>query len=187
MNTSRFLATLLLVFAILLYGCSRSLPVYKDENNRITVTTITDSSFSILKNFLQKNSEATLKDTIIIKFDFDKENCWQGLDKDSFDYLLKVLDNHQKHRQELIEERPGVSFFEFRQPGNHLSQLKRLDKKILVDKTSTLTQILFTAHTECGSSAIILPDKKVILVYTDPHFDAFYFTGEKIKTILTGK
>ena len=68
---------------------------------------------------LQKNSEATLKDTIIIKFDFDKENCWQGLDKDSFDYLLKVLDNHQKHRQELIEERPGVSFFEFRQPGSN--------------------------------------------------------------------
>lgn len=187
MNTTQFTPIFFLAFAILFYSCSRSFPVYKDVNNRITVTTITESSFSILKNFLQKNSEATLKDTIIIKFDFDKENCWQGLDKDSFDYLLKVLDNHQKHRQELIEERPGVSFFEFRQPGNHLSQLKRLDKKILVDKTSTLTQILFTAHTECGSSAIILPDKKVILVYTDPHFDAFYFTGEKIKTILTGK
>ncbi len=187
MNITKLSANRLLAFAILLNSCSSSLPTFKKETERIVVTTIADSSFVSLKNFLQSKSATKLKDTLIIKFDFNKENCWQALDKGSLDYLLKVLDNHKKQRQKLIEERPEVSFFEFRQAGNHLSKLKRLDDKVMIDKTGMLISILFPIQTECGSSAIILPDKKVIMVYTDPHFDAFYFTGEKIKTILNGK
>lgn len=59
-----------------------------DDNNRIYKGQLSESAFNTLSQFLTANSNSKLKDTIIIKYNYNNETCWDLLDTKDDIYIM---------------------------------------------------------------------------------------------------
>ncbi|RYG50842.1 MAG: hypothetical protein EOO01_09785 [Chitinophagaceae bacterium] len=154
---------------------------------KITTRTLDPAGLATLKSFLAKHSSSRIQDTILIKYDFNKESCWDVLDTQSDEQVKQVLEQHGSWVKTAVESRPFISVFEFREPGNKINKLKKWDQHIMIDSTRELYKLVFNKKTTCGSSAIILPDGRFIVVHSDAHFEALIFTKDRIAEALAKK
>ncbi len=177
---------------ILAENCGSSSQLYtklytKDNKNRTYVGQLSDSIFTALIKYLTITSNSKLRDTIIIKYDYNYENCWRFLDQKDDDYILNIISRNQKLVQHVLATRQNVSVFCFREPGKNINKLKQWDHTIIIDSSKQLFNLLFKERCTCGSSIIVLPDKRYVFVRTDPHFEASCFTQNKIEELLKKK
>lgn len=179
-------ATKLFVFAIfltavLIYSCSPKL--YVDEEKRYQAGSLTDAQLDSLHLFLKENQRVALKDTIIIKYDFNNDVCWNDLNGQNADFLNNVRWTFQKNIQEKAQARPKVSIYQYCQTGKNFSPVKSKGLEIETD-SGFLKKLLFKEVTSCGTSAIVLPNGKFLLVKSDPQFSALLLSANDIENKL---
>ena len=139
---------------------------------------LTPAQFSELKEFMSSKN-LLVKDTIYIKYDFNKEICWNRLDEMNNDYIEKVKNNFQKHILEFNKAHKDAVAYNFREPGNKMNKLKLWDSTIIIDDQLFLKNLLFSKKHSCGTSLIILKDGTYRLHYGDSHFELLDETYQK--------
>jgi hypothetical protein len=128
------------------------------------------TDYESLKVFLaSKNIE--VKDTIFIKYDFNGESCWNGLDGRNDQQIIAVMKRFQKKISDFNNNHKDAIALNFREPGRRVNKLKMLDNTIVIDDELFLKKLIFRKKKECGNSAIIFDDGSYILRFSDPHFD----------------
>ncbi|MGN7986812.1 hypothetical protein ACTJKC_05685 [Pedobacter sp. 22226] len=167
--------------SVLIYSCSPKL--YVDENKRYQAGTLTDAQIDSLHTFLKQNERLALKDTIIIKYDFNKDGCWNDLNYQNAEFLNNVRWTFQKNILEKAAARPKVAIYQYREVGESFSQVKSKGLEIETDP-GFLKKLLFQEVTTCGTSAIVLPNGKFLLVKSDPQFSALLLNAKDIETRL---
>ena len=170
---------------IVLACCNSASRLYSSKDDgKVSHGVLNDSIYTSVKQFLQSYSNTTLHDTILIKYDFNHESCWDMLDTRDKENIKRVIDSYNSTIQKVIDERSAVSVFQFRQPGNNINNYKKWNAKIIIDSSGLLGNILFYDKVMCGSSAIILPDKRFLITRSDSHFESLRYSKEMIEAIL---
>ena len=164
--------------SLFLYACSPKL--YVDEKKRYQAGTLTEAQIDSLHTFLKQNERLALKDTIIIKYDFNKDGCWKDLSYQNAEFLNNVRWAFQKNIQEKAEARPKVAIYQYREEGKSFSPVKSKGLEIETDP-GFLKKLLFNEATTCGTSAIVLPNGKFLLVKSDPQFSALLLNAKDIE------
>lgn len=130
---------------------------------------LTSDQFNDLKEFLiSKNLQ--IKDTIFIKYDFNKESCWNNLDGMGKEYIEKVKSTSQKYISDFNSKHKAAIAFKFREPGKRVNKLKLWDDTIIIDDLLFLKNLFFEKKVTCGTSAVILNDGSFLLYFGDSHF-----------------
>jgi len=170
-------------------NCTTTSKVYYPYNDKKRVGNglLEDTIFISLKSFLQKYTQDIIKDTIIIKYDYNNETCWNNLDESDDERIMKFVKRKQQSMKQVSQSRKNISLFNFREPGDNLNKLKLWDSTIIIDNRKELYNLLFPHKFNCGNSILILPDKRFIYIGSDPHSEAFYLTGKQIEGILNDK
>lgn len=183
--TKQVLQLLLFIFFLtVIAGFNTTSSVATTNKQRISAGQLTDADVRFVKAFLQSFSKTTLNDTLLIKYDFNKDACWNMLDKSKDEYIKSIVLASKERIQTTLLTRPGISIFRFRKPGDQLNKIIKWDDSILIDSTKQLYKLLLKKRTECGSSMIILPDGRFILLQTDPHMEAMDLSQQQITAIL---
>ena len=178
MKTTNLLVLATFFTLIFMYSCSPKL--YVDEDKRYQAGSLTDAQLDSLHLFLKENQRTALKDTIIIKYDFNNDVCWNDLNGQNAEFLNNVRWTFQKNIQEKAEARPKVAIYQYRQTGKNFSQVKSKGLEIETD-SGFLKKLLFKEVISCGTSAIVLPDGKFLLVKSDPQFSALLLNASEIE------
>lgn len=157
------------------------------QYEKIIVDTLSEQKFVELMSILKTNSKEKIKDTIILKYDFNNESCWNLLDERSKKYIHKVMSGMHTSIEKQRKERFGISILRYREKGNKINKLIRWDSTIVIDSSEKLYHLLLSQRSPCGNSIIILPGRKIIISHFDPHFESLRYSKEKIEAILTKK
>jgi len=148
-----------------------------------TKGSLNSMELDLLKEYLSR-TDASPKDTIFIKYDFNGETCWDHLDLQSDEYIDRVVLSAQMRTTATLKARPGISIHKFRENGNAFNKLKLRDSDIKIDSSGLIRQLLFKEKQTCGTSGIVLPSGEFILVKYDSHFDALSLSGKKMGEVL---
>ncbi len=182
-----FLFSIILLVAIAI-NCGTSSKLYRYDNKKRTYTgQLNDSISNTLKKFLTSFTNSKLNDTIIIKYDFNRETCWSILDQNNDEYIMSFVTRRKQRVQQVSTARPNVSVFNFREPGNDLNKIIKWDSSIIIDSSKQLFNLLFKERCTCGSSIIILPDKKFVFLRSDSHSEILDLTQKQIEEALNKK
>jgi hypothetical protein len=185
-NKTTILTTIALL--IIASGCYSTGYLYRnDDKNRIYTGKLSNSTFIDLKQYLTASTNSQLKDTIIIKYDYNNETCWDLLDQKKDDYVRPFIPTHQERIRTVLAARQNVSIFDFREPGQNFNKIKKWDNSIIIDTTKYLFKLLFKERCTCGSSIIVMPDKSFVFLRSDSHSEAMDYTQEQIIELLTKK
>ncbi len=172
-------------FFILAAGCS--MPSLYTDSNKISVGALNAKEWSDLKLFFKPYTHGKLQDTLIIKYEINGESCWEFLDKQTDEYVNRVIAGGVKYRDSVMRNRPTVSFFHFQEKGKQKNKIISWDSTVNVDVAGKLKEILFKEKTVCGSSAVVLPDGIYILIKSDSHLLSFTLSKDKIGEALKTK
>ena len=165
----------------LLTSCDSTARLYRPEDsNRVHSGILDDLTNNSLRLLLVAPTSSSLKDTIIIKYDYNNESCWELLDQKDDNYIQGFVTRHKQRVETLLTTRPNVSVFEFREPGNNINKIKKWDSSIIIDSTRQLMNLLFKERSTCGNSIIVLPDRRFIFIRSDSHSEVLDLTQEKI-------
>lgn len=173
-------ATLLSITSIcaLAYSCAPKL--YVDEDKRYDAGSLTDAQLDSLHSYLKENERVKLKDTIIIKYDFNNDACWNDLKNQNTAFLNDVRWAFQKNIIDKAAKRPKTSIYQYKEIGKNFSQVKSSGLEIETD-SGFLKRLLFKEPTTCGTSAIVLPNGKFLLIKSDPQFSALLLNAKDIE------
>ena len=137
----------------LLISCSSTARLYRhDGTKRIYSGTLDDATNASLRQLLVIQAVSSLKDTVIIKYDYNNESCWDLLDQRDDNYVQGFVTRHRERIQMLQATRPNVSILEFREPSNNLNKIKKRDSYIIIDSSRRLMNLLFKERSACGNS-----------------------------------
>ena len=167
--------------AAIFISCAPSAKLYK--TNTYTKARLHAASLDSLKNYLQSSAIGNINDTIIIKYEFDNESCWNLLDQQNSTDIKTVITNIQNHRKQQSELRPDISIFHYKEKGSKKNKLVEWNPDIRPDN-GYLKHLLFGEQTVCGTSAIIFPTGEYLLIKSDSHFTALNLTGKQINEAL---
>lgn len=159
---------LLILIAATVLACAEA-RIYRDDKEH-------GGSFPLAKveairKYLSDASGQTLNDTIIIKYDFNNETCWNALDAKNSKYIAGIIDGTNNAIVQYKAAHPKTSVFQFREKGRNQNKLKLRNKEIIVDSGYLLNNI-FTTRTTCGTSLKLYPNGNYELIYSDSHFMA---------------
>ncbi len=159
---------------VLMAGCAPQAKLYQnDDVGRTYGGLLSDSVFNSVKRLLTEMTGKDVQDTIIIKYDYDKETCWNNLDQRNDEQIKAVLNHRNNWVRQVLKSRPNISFFHFREPGEQLNKVIRWDSTVYIDSSKQLFHWLFNQRSICGNSIIIMPDKRFVFLRSDPHFEVF--------------
>jgi hypothetical protein len=158
----------LVILSMVACGSSSSIGQSKE---RYTTLRLSSSEHTALRDYLLRHQPIKPTDTLVIKFDFNRESCWDGLDMQPDTYIQSALTAYQNKIALAAAQKPNFKILQYRQSGSAISKYKKWNKDIIIDD-GTLRKLLFAEKTTCGSSAIILPNGECLLIKKDSHFDA---------------
>jgi hypothetical protein len=173
---------------IIAESCGTTSQLYRyDDKNKTYIGQLSDSTFAVLKKYLTITANSKLKDTIIIKYDYNNETCWTILDQSEDDHIMGFVRRHKERVQQVLATRQNVSVFDYREPGNSLNKIKKWDNSIIIDSSKQLLNLLFKERCTCGSSIIVMPDKRFVFLRSDSHSEVLDLTQKQIEEILSKK
>lgn len=176
--------TLILLFLLLqtpaLKSQSSARLYYHNDPEKLYMGELTDSVYKAVKEYLTQKTQTTLQDTLMIKYDYNHESCWNNLDAHGKRYIMKFVNAHQQIIHKTLLRRPQVSIFTFREPGDKLNKIKKWDNTIIIDSSRQLFTLLFQERCTCGSSILIMPDKTFVFYRSDSHSEIFNLTKNQI-------
>lgn len=153
------------------------------NSKRISSGKLSNEQIDFVKKFLSPYT-SELQDTIVIKYDFNKDDCWELLDAQNKRYIREVLASHNKYITGYEQAHPSISVFELREEGNKFSMLKQWDQHIKIDSGGTFLNKIIKKEAKCGSSIMIFPSGEYIFIKGDSHFETLYLTKEQMTIIL---
>jgi hypothetical protein len=103
------------------------------------------------------------------------------------DYVMGFVTRHNQRVQKLLELRPNLSVFDFREPGDYMNKIKYWNSTIIIDSSKQLFKLIFKERTICGNSIMVLPDKQFVFIRSDSHSDILDLSQTEIKEILSEK
>jgi hypothetical protein len=169
-------------------SCGSTSQLYRyDDKNKNYPRQLSDSTFIALKQILTHATTSKLKDTILIKYDYNNETCWNILDQTNDEYIMGFVTRHQERVQKVLSTRQNISVFEFREPGNSLNKIKKWDNSIIIDSSKQLFNLLFKKRYTCGSSIMVMPDKRFVFIRSDSHSEILDLTQKQIEELLNKK
>ena len=175
-----------LIVLIIAIGCNSTSRLYRrNDKNKIYTGKLSDSTYQSLKQFLTASTKSQVNDTIIIKYEYNNEVCWEILDLKDDDYIMGFVITHQERVRKALAARENISIFDFREPGENLNKIKKFDTSIKIDSTKFLFNLLFKKRCVCGSSIVVMPDKNYVFIRSDPHSEALDYSKEQINELLT--
>lgn len=125
---------------------------------------------SIRKYLFDASGEA-VKDTIIIKYDFNNDDCWNMLDQQSNEHIANVINGMNLYIAAYQNDHPKLSVYQFREKGKNFNKLKLRNKNIIIDN-GFLRKNIFNTLATCGTSIKLYPDGHYQFIYSDSHFAA---------------
>lgn len=170
------------LFLASITACSPPAKLYP-ANEKIYAGRFPDAEFNALKGILSQSFKQ-IKDTLIIRYDYNHESCWNRLDMETNEHINGVVRSRQSEIQGIISARPAVSIFSFLERGNDFNKLKKFDNSILVDSSGQLMKLAFNDKAICGNSIIVLPDAQYVFIRSDAHFDALGMSKDEILRVL---
>ncbi|MBC6112415.1 hypothetical protein ACFOG5_10080 [Pedobacter fastidiosus] len=173
---------LFITCSAVLLACS---PKLYNSENQYESGSLSDGKLDSLKIFLKENTRTELKDTIFIKYDFNKDVCWKDLNYQNATFLNDSRFAYQNYVKEKSAKRPSISVYQYRGEGDSFSPIKSKGLEIETD-SGFLKNLLFKEQTTCGTSAIILPSGKYLLIKSDSHFAALLLSGKEIENLIIG-
>ena len=166
-------------------GCTNSSKLYQLNNrNRNKAGILSETSFTELHRFLNLVKSHSITDTLIIKYDYNHETCWNILDQGDDERIKSMITSGKQWMEKLATARQNVSFFHFRELGNDLNKIIKWDDSIIIDSSKLLLNLLFKQRSTCGTSIMVMPDKRLIYVRSDSHFEVFDLKQKDIEAIL---
>lgn len=181
MRTIITLFLLLQTFALTGQSSSR-LYYYNDAESRYAGE-LTDSIYYAVKQYLTQKTQSTLQDTLIIKYDYNNERCWNNLDGYGKKYIMRFVTTNQQRIRKTLLARPQVSIFTFREPGDMLNKIKKWDSSVIIDSSLQLFSLLFKERCTCGNSILIMPDKTFVFIRSDSHSEIFNLSKNQIEAL----
>ena len=185
---TKFVRDIMILFfsLVLCTSCGTSAKLYKKgDKNKIYSGQLDALTYQSLQQALPVTP--VLKDTIIIKYDYNNETCWSILDQSDDNHIQGFVTRHNERVQNVFMSRPNVSVFDFREPGNNLNKIKKWNTSIIIDSTKQLYNLLFKERAACGNSIIVLPDRRFVFIRSDSHSEALNLTQDKIIEYLESK
>lgn len=170
----------ILLFA---HGCISIAPSSHNRNDNIATGTLSADKLKSLKEALIKLKPGEIKDTIIIKYDYNYESCWNNLDRADDAYIMGFVHRYNENVKNLLASRPQLSIYSIREPGVGINKIKYWNDSIVIDKNRSIKKLLFKKKSICGNSIMIMPDGKYIFINSDSHNNIFYVTAYKISTL----
>ena len=163
-------------------------PRFGVDYSQIKTGQLTPDQLQQLKTYLTTKTGQEIRDTIIIKYNFNRDNCWYYMDKrETDDQIRGRITRHTEFMKMMHESRPSASIFNIRESGNRINKIIHYDESILIDSTKEVYDLLFQKRKQCGSSAVILADGRFIITGSDSHSDALRYTKEQIIEIFEKK
>jgi hypothetical protein len=156
---------------LMLMSCNSTKNQNRVENTDVEKYTLTKDDFKNFKNYLNDNHKILAKDTIIIKYEFNNESCWDRLDREENSRIQYFIDLHQKEIEKFNSIHKNAVALHFREEGKNFNKVVFLDKSIFVDQSSFLKSLIFKEKNMCGNTIIMLKDGTYYLRKSDPHFD----------------
>ena len=173
---------------MILESCEPTAQLYRHDDERKNYKgQLSELDYTALQQFLTAKKNAPLKDTIIIKFEYNNETCWDALDQKGDSYIMGFVTRHKERVEDLLDKRKNVSVFDFREPGNNLNKIVKWDDSIIIDSTKQLFHLLFKERCTCGSSIMVMPDRRFVFKRSDSHSEMYEMTKDEINTILHKK
>lgn len=140
------------------------------QNSKNEIYKLSETQYGELKNYLQsKNVE--VRDTIFIKYDYNKESCWNELDNRDKTNILNIMERFQNNIKNFNKLHKGAIAVNFREPGKRINKLKLWDDTIIIDENLYLKNLMFSQKNQCGNSAVIFSDRSYLMLREDPHFE----------------
>jgi len=161
-------SVVLILIAVTVMACTEA-RLYRDGKDH--KGTYPFAKVEALRKYLSEASGQTIKDTIIIKYDFNNETCWNLLDEKSDEYIARITNGTNIMVAMYKNTHPETSVFQFREKGKNLNKLKLRNTEIIIDSGYLLKNI-FTTRTTCGTSLKLYPNGNYELIYSDSHFTA---------------
>ncbi|WP_443944090.1 hypothetical protein ACJVDH_14350 [Pedobacter sp. AW1-32] len=177
MNLKSLLSCLLVSVAF--YACSPKMYTEKPY----AAGSLNDAQMDSLRTYLSQNERVKLEDTIFIKYDFNNDACWNDLEGQNPEFINNLRWTFQKNVQEKAADRPGIAIYQYAEAGNNFSAVKTKGLEIETD-SGFLRKMLFKEKVQCGTTAIILPSSKFLLVKSDSHFAALLLNAKEIESRL---
>lgn len=190
MYLQKYFRNLILIACILMLNqsCGTTSQLYRCNGiNKMYTGQLTNFGFEGLQQYLTQITKSTLKDTIIIKYDYNHESCWDMLDQKDDTYIMNIVTKRKEKIQDVVRTRQNVSVFNFREPGNSFNKIKKWDNSIILDSSKYLLNLLFQKRYICGNSIIVMSDKRFVFMPSDPHFEALDFTHNQMVQILNSR
>ena len=126
MRTTVLAGLFIAILITTLFSCAPNAKLYRSDNKKHIYTgQLSSTDYTSLKQLLASNSKTALQDTLIIRYDYNYETCWNTLDQQDDANINRVLSNSQNRVQEFRELRPNISVFEFKETGKYLNKLKK--------------------------------------------------------------
>lgn len=148
--------------------------VYAQQDKNIKYGKLNPKDYEDFKTYL-KSKNIALKDTILIKYDFNSKDCWSKLDESDPSYFRSVMKGKQKEIKNFNANHQNAISVSFREPGNQLNFVIKWDKTILIDDNLFLKNMFFTDNSRCGTSLVIFDDATYALYFGDSHFEMLRF------------
>jgi len=162
--------TLLTLFIIcMIISSCAEFKLYRtnNEHNGVYKSAKVDS----IRKYLLNASGNVAKDTIIIKYDFNNDACWNMLDQQSNGHIANVISETNLYIVAYQNAHLKSSVFQFREKGENFNKLKLRNKSIIIDN-GFLRKNVFNRLATCGTSLKLYPDGRYQFIYSDSHFKA---------------
>ena len=173
----------LLSFFVISFGCKTSAHLYRyDAPKRIYSGRLPDSTYASVKTFL--NISPYFTDSILLRYDYNDKTCWSRLDETDDSHIMGFVERRQARIRKFNTGRKGVAYYNYRQPGTDLNKIKAWDPSIRIHTTGLLYRLLFKERCTCGSSILIMPDRRFVFVRSDSHDELLDFTRMQIEKYL---
>lgn len=160
-----------IIFAIFSFSVIACAGTKKVSKNKRSSDQFTLEKVDSIKNYLSALSNKPVKDTVIIKYDFNYENCWNTLDQQTDLYINNIILSANDFISKYKIAHPGTSVYQIKEGGKNFNKLVLWNNKILTDG-GYLRKNIFTKKTTCGTSLILYPDGSHKFFYSDSHFMA---------------
>jgi len=161
-----------LLFFIMATSCSSLLYT---GTGAIEKGTLTPAALDSLRSYLAGATPAALRDTLIIKYEFNHETCWDLMDRRPDSVIMRNVVHYQQYMQTLAAARPQAGIFLFREPGNDFNKIKSFNNQILIDN-GYLKNLFFRKKATCGSSVIVDPEGNYLVRKSDSHFESLHLS-----------
>lgn len=164
----------------------KNIPVSKSNDKplqKISVGTLTEENYTLVLKALANLDNKISNDTIIIKYDYEKESCWNRLDKQDDNYIKTLIASSNKRILENETKRKNISVYQISEGKSKTNKIIKWNDQVKIDTDKTIHNLLFTKKAMCGNSILITPSRKFIILKSDSHFELLDYSKKEITKI----